>query len=260
MLDLDLTTVVFQLLNFLVLAALLYYFLFRRVMQRIEERAAEKEQLAREAEQNRQEAARLRTEQEERLERVEEKVAEIVAQARERMEDERKELLEELREEAERILGAALSESRRLQQQEMEAFHDDLLDAIMDIATEVIHQVAPQEVHDLLVQQLNDRIWEMGRKEMREVEMLRRSLGERSPTVHAVSARSLSEDQKQQLAQTFSAVADRNVNLELEMDPSLAAGIHVRVGDMVVENSIAKQLDQLREDVSKALKARMTDA
>jgi ATP synthase F1 delta subunit len=259
LLDLDLTTVVFQILNFLILAALLYYFLFRRVIQRVEKHAAEKEQMAREAEQDRHKAARLRTEQEERLERIEDEVAEIVAQARERMQAERNELLEEVRSEAERILGAALSESRRLQQQEMEAFHDDVLDAVMEVTVGVIRQVAPQEVHDLLVQQVNDRIWEMGRKEMREVEALRRSLGERSPTIQVVSAWPLSKEQQQKLAQTFSAMADRNVNLELEIDPSLAAGIRVRLGDMIVDNSIAKQLDQLREDVSQALKERIAD-
>ena len=43
MLNLDTATIAFQIVNFLVLAALLNYFLFRPVMRNMKDRAAEKE-------------------------------------------------------------------------------------------------------------------------------------------------------------------------------------------------------------------------
>ena len=46
MLDLDLATVAFQIANFLILAALLYYFLFRPTLRKMKEDAAAKELLA----------------------------------------------------------------------------------------------------------------------------------------------------------------------------------------------------------------------
>ena len=42
MLELDLTTILLEILNFLALGAGLYYFLFRPVMKRVEDRAKEK--------------------------------------------------------------------------------------------------------------------------------------------------------------------------------------------------------------------------
>jgi F-type H+-transporting ATPase subunit b len=259
MLNLDLATIAFQIINFLALAALLYYFLFRPVMSRVKTRAAEKERLAREMAQKREEAAKLRAELEERLANADEEAAAIITEAQEQAEAERTALLEEVHAEAERILVEAHADAQRLRQQAAEDFHDDVLDAILEISGQVIGRTAPPEVHDTLVQQLNDRIWELGRHEMERVETIRRSLGDRAPTAYVTSAQPLSAEQQGQLVRTFTALADRHVNLELRTDPDLAAGLRVRLGDMVVDNSITGQLNQLREAASKALRERVAN-
>jgi F-type H+-transporting ATPase subunit delta len=48
-------------------------------------------------------------------------------------------------------------------------------------------------------------------------------------------------------------LADRHVNLEVTVEPALAGGLRVRLGDMVVDNSIADRLEALRENVSRSL-------
>ena len=259
MLDLDIWTVVFQIANFLALAGLLYYFMFRPVMRTMKVRAAEKEQLDREIAQNREAAAQLRTELETRLAHAEEEAAAVIARAGEQAETKRGALLQEAQGEVERILVEAHADAQRLRSQAVEDFHDEVLDAILEISGSLIGQAAPPEVHDALIQQLSDRIWEMGRGEMSRVEAFRRSLGERAPTAYVTSARPLSPEQQGLLARTFTALADRGVKLELTMDPTLAAGMRVRLGDLMVENSIAGQLDELREGVSQALKERMAN-
>ncbi len=257
MLNLDFATIAFQIINFLALAALLYYFLFQPVMDSVKERVAEKERLAREMAQDREEAAKLRAELEARLERADEEAAAIIAEAQEQAEAERTALLEEVHAEAERILVEAHADAQRLRQQAVEDSYDDVLDAILDISGQVIGRTTPPEVHDALVRQLNDRIWELGRHEMERVETIRRSLSDRAPTAYVTSAQPLSAEQQGQLVRTFTALADRHVNLELRIEPDLAAGLRVRLGDMVVDNSIAGQLNELREAASKALRERV---
>jgi F-type H+-transporting ATPase subunit b len=258
MLNLDMATIAFQIINFLVLAALLYRFLFRPVMRGVKERADEKERLAHEMAREREEAAQLRAELEGRLAHAKEEAAAIIAQAGEQAEAERKELLYEVQAEAERLLVEAHTDAHRLRQQAVDEFHGDLLDAILEISGQVIGRTAPPELHDALVQQLNDSIWELGRSEMQRVEAFRRSLGDRDPTAYVTTARPLSPEQQGLLARTFTALADRHVNLEVQTDPSLAAGLRVRMADVVVENSIAGQLAELRETASSALKERLT--
>lgn len=259
MLNLDFATIAFQIINFLALAALLYHFLFRPVMSRVKAHAAEKERLAREMARDREEAAKLRAELEGRLANADEEAAAIIAEAQEQAEGERKALLEEALAEAERILVEAHADARRLRQQAIEDFHDDVLDVILEISGQVIGRTAPPEVHDALVQQLNDRIWELGRSEMQRVETIRRSLGERTPTAHVTSAQPLSAEQQGQLARTFTALADRHINLELRTEPNLAAGLRVRLGDMVVDHSIGGQLNELRKATSRALQERLAN-
>jgi F-type H+-transporting ATPase subunit b len=258
MLNLDIWTIAFQIINFLALAAALYYFLFRPVMRNMEERAAEKEQSARELAQEHQEAARLRTELEERLAHADEEATAVIAKAREQAQAERTMLLEEAQTEIERILVEAHADAQRLRQQAVDDLHDEMLDTILEISGWTISRTAPPEVHDALVQQLSDRIWELGRSEMERVETFRRSLGDRTPTAYVTAARPLSPEQQGLLARTFTALADRHVNLELKTDPALAAGIQVRLGDTLVNNSISGQLTELRETVSKVLKERVT--
>lgn len=260
MLDLDLATILFQIANFLVLTVLLYKFLFQPVMQTVQKRADEKRRLAMEMTAEREAASKLRTDLEEQLTHLDEEAETMLAEARVRAEREREALLRDAYAEAEHVLVEAQAEAKRAQQQAMADFHQDLLDSILDISRHVIGQNAPAGVHDELVQHLNDRIWELGQREMRRVESIRRSLGERTPTVHATSARPLSHEQQAQLVRTFSALADRTVHLELETDPALAAGIYVRIGDLVVDNSIAAQLNDVRDDVADMLAEQPTDA
>ena len=255
MLELDLATIVFEILNFLVLTALLYRFLFRPVMSSVKKRAAEKEQLAREMAQDREAAARLRAELEERLAHAEEEAAAIVSRAQEQAEEERAALLQDAYAEGERILSRVQADAGRLQEQALIDFHDELLGTVLDISGQVINRTAPPELHDELVQNLSDRIWEMGRSEMQRVETIRRSLGERAPTAYVTTARPLSPNQQGLLVRTFSALADHNVSLELTTDPALIVGLQVRLGDMVVDNSVAGQLAEMREDVLQAFKA-----
>ncbi len=254
MLKLDWATIAFQAANFLLLTGVLYYVLFRPVMRSIKERVAERERLKQKLAEERREVERLRAELEERLTTAEQEADEIITQVQKEAEARRRELLQEAEKEVERILAEGRSEAEKMRQQAVAQFHDQLLDAVLEVSARVIGQSAPPEVHDRMVRQLNERIWEMGRSEMERVEAFRRSLGERTPTAYVRAARPLSSQQQGELARTLAALADRNVDLEVEIDPSLGAGMRVRLVDIVVENTIAGQLGELRESVSKALK------
>lgn len=258
-LELDIPTILFEIINFLILTVVLYRVLFRRVMDSVKARAAEKERLSRQLAQDQQEAMRLQVELESRLANIDQEAADIVARAQRQIEAERKAMLEAAESEVGRLLMEAQVEAGQIQQQAMDQFHDDLLETILDISSRFIGQAAPAELHDSLVQQLNDRIWELGRSERRQVEAIRRALGERAPTAHVTSAQTLSPEQQRLLVRTLSALADHNVQLDLKTDPALIAGLHVRMGDMIVENSIRAQLAELRADVAQALEESTRD-
>jgi F-type H+-transporting ATPase subunit b len=259
MLNIDWATIAFQIINFLVLAGALYYFALRPTMERVRERRAEKHETMDRIEEEREEAEALREKLEERLSEAEEEAGQIVADAHKQAEAERQRMLSEVERNIEEMLEDARADVEQMRQRAVDEFHDELIEAICDVGAEVIRQAAPAEVHNALLSQLNDRIWEMGREEMGRVQAFRQSLGERTPTARVTTARPLSSEQQGELARTLTALADRSVDIEMETQPDLAAGMRVRLGDIVVDNSIAGRLRELREETSDALEERLSD-
>lgn len=247
MLQLDIPTIVFEIINFLALSILLYFLLFRKVMQRVRERAQEKERIMQEMREEREEAKQIRNELEEHLENVDEDVSEIVAKAQEEMEEERKNIIQSAKGEAERILNEARAEADQIQHKAMDDFRQQIFQTVTDISGHIIRNVSPGEIHNHLVEDLNQRIWELGRKEMDRVETIRRSLDERSATITVESAQELSADQQRKLVKTLSALVDRDIDLDISVDPDLILGLRMRVGDTVITNSIASELETIQE-------------
>lgn len=259
MLDLDLATVLFQIINFAILAGGLYWLLFKPIKRTIRRRTEEKEGVLQELHRERQAASLLRAELDEQLSRLEEESANTVALAREAAEKEHGQLLQEAQAEVEQILVEAQADAYRIRRQAVETFHTDLVEAILDVSGLIVGNTIPPEVHEALVRQLSNRIWELGRTDIQRVESLRQSLGQREPTAHITSAHSLTIEQQGLMARTLTALADRHVDLEVQIDPKLVAGIRVRIGDIIVDSSISGQLDELRGQVVTALQERIAD-
>jgi F-type H+-transporting ATPase subunit b len=259
LLQLDAATIIFQIVNFLILAALLYVLAFKPTMRTIRRRAEERERLTRELERERQAVSVRRAELDERLSRMDEEAANVVALAEEQAQEKRAQLLQEARSEVEQILVEAQADAYRVRRQAVDTFHEDLVDAVLQVSSIIMDNVLPEGVHDSQVRQLSDRIWELGRTDIQRVESFRQSLGEREPTAHISTAQALTLEQQGLMARTLTALADRHVDLEVRVDPELVAGIRVRIGDIIVDSSIAGQLDELRDLAIEALEERVAN-
>lgn len=59
----------------------------------------------------------------------------------------------------------------------------------------------------------------------------------------------LDEGQRRQLADALSKATGRNVTLKVMIDPSVIGGIYAKVGDTVIDGTIKRRLEQLKEQV-----------
>lgn len=255
----NLQTVLFEILNFLVLAWLLNRFVFKPTMLRIKQRAAEKAELVRQMEEEREAIRTLRVELSERLAGIDGEAHEVMARARDDSEAERLVALQEAQAEVERLLAEGHADAYRVRQQALGEFEEELVHTVLHIAGAVSAQLANDEMQTRFVKQLTDRVWEMGRSEMTRVENFRRSLGERTPTAYVRTARPLVPESQALLARTFSALADRNVNLDIKVDPALAVGLQLRLGDIMLDASVAGELESLRAGVRETLREHVAD-
>ncbi len=250
MLELDLSTVIWEIVNFLVLTVVLYYLVFKPMTKRAEERATEKAATKAALQADREEAAFKLAELDERLLNLDGEIQQITDEAYENSQIQQRDLLEATREEANQIMINAISEARKEQEVDFKRSQMDLVETIIDITTDTLVRVTPESVHDDLIDELSRRIWNMGRDEMRMVQSLRDSLADRIPTVEVAVPRELTTEQQMKLVNTFNALTDKEVDIEISLQPELIAGIRARIGDIVLDNSVGAQLNSLRDDIN----------
>lgn len=65
------------------------------------------------------------------------------------------------------------------------------------------------------------------------------------------SAVSLDDDQKSRLADALSKATGKSVELKVFVDPTVIGGISTTIGDTVIDGTVRRRLEQLREQVSK---------
>jgi len=253
MLNIDPTEIVGQIINFLVLAVALYFLLFKPTIKRIETRAKEKEALLESARLKDHEAEQKLLEIDTRLRDIDIELEQRVESAYQRAKIESESLIEATRIEAEKILSEAEIEAAKRQQHEVQEIQEQLVDKILALSGHILRKTTPESVHENLIDALNAEIWDLGKRDMRQVRTIRDSLVERTPTVFITSAKELSPEQQRSLIRTFSALADNNVNMEIDINPALIAGLSVRIGDLVVENNLAVELEELKSEVEKSL-------
>ena len=68
------------------------------------------------------------------------------------------------------------------------------------------------------------------------------------------SAIELSDEEKQQIRQRLIAEHGEGLTFTFDVDPALLGGLRVRVGDRLVDNSVASRLAALRESLSSVVR------
>jgi F-type H+-transporting ATPase subunit b len=257
MLTIDIPTILFQIFNFLVLAVALYFLLFRSVVRNVRERARKKEQLIQDVEKTKADTEKTLVAYQQKLADVDKEIDQIIKKAEQTVEDERKQAISDIELEANRILGEAQAEVENREKISLEQFYDQVVDQIMSVSQSVISKTVTVEIHNQLIQQMADEIWRMGREDLQRVASIRNSLRERIPIVHVDTAMPLTADQQGLLVRTFSALADRTIKTEIHEDKGLGAGCHVRIGDLVVDNTTTAQVQKLRDSATAELRKKL---
>jgi len=117
---------------------------------------------------------------------------------------------------------------------------------------EIVTQVFRSKIHELTLFYLYLLI-DKRREELigqTEAEFIHLANEARGVTIARVkSAVELTEQELTSLREKLSAHTGRQVDLQLEIDESIIAGVVVRIGDTVIDGSIAGFLDRLREQL-----------
>lgn len=247
MLEIDITTIIFQVINFLILVVILYFLLFRKIIQRAETRKQEMEKIRRDILSDLQNAERLKNDLELEIQNIDARIEEAFDKAKNDLEEIRNKVLNETREQAEQLFKQNHESFRMAQEQSIEDLQTEIVDTSLNMAKTLLEKVSSDEMHAFLVKEVNDRVLEFGRKEMARVRTIRASLTDREPILFIETAKPLQKDQQASIIRNFSALADQNVKLDIKQDMNLICGIRVRLGDYIIDNSLQSKLEEMGE-------------
>lgn len=246
-LGIDLVSLVWQIVAFIILVLLMNRLLFRPIRKAMDERAERVRESMEEAERIKQQAVRADEDYEARLKEAQNRAQELVDQARERARQEHEEMLERAHDEARQFLEDARAEIELERRDMAREARQQVAGLTVLAAGRLIGETLDLEKHRDLVEK---HVVELDEP----LEELERALAGVAPgEIRAVQVRSaipLAEQTQKAVRDRVARFLGDGVEVAFGTDADLIGGLTLQVGDQVVDLSVARKLNDLFREVA----------
>jgi F-type H+-transporting ATPase subunit b len=249
--QIDWTTFVLEVINFLVLVWLLKHFFYRPVLNVLDARQAKVQAIRSEAQSIRQDAEALRKQYETRLadwnaerDGARRKLGQDLAQERARRLDELRQSLadEEAKNRARSDAQVSAREAALRRQSVQEAY---------SASAALLQRLASEDLTARIAQLFREDLGALAEPEVTVLRQAAAELGEREP-VEVASAHPLAAAERGALAEALARSAGRSLELRFREEPELIAGLRVTVGECQLGASLAEELAFFRHEAEHA--------
>lgn len=244
MLNLNWSTLLLQILNFIVMALVLWRFLFKPVVKILDERSTRVTQAIDDAEKKAHEADEMRVEYEEKLSEAQEEAIAIRQQTQDELARSKKQLLEEAREEITTMREKAQHELEESRQQAIYQHRRELGRLVASLSARMMQEAGGPAFQQASIEQFIDQLSTLSPDEYQQA--LDESTAE-ILHVQLVSAHKLGAQHMQRIEQLLQTLSKQPVAIAHKVDESLVAGATARFGDVVIDGSLAGQLQNLKD-------------
>ncbi|RLC95946.1 MAG: hypothetical protein DRI77_09250 [Chloroflexi bacterium] len=240
MLDINLSTLLLQVANFLIMAYILTRFLFKPLKEMLDKRASQVAKAVEEAEKATREAEKLRLEYEKKRENIDAEIVALKNEARIVIDATRQQMLQEARQEIEAMRARAL--------EEIEQQRADALRLHRSKIGELVAALTRRMMEDILSPPLHRAYLDAFLHQLRSVQLNGRisANGEEAVSAELITATPLTQENKTRIVTTLETLVSQPIDLVCRVDAGLIAGAMVRLGDMLIDGSLQGQLQQLR--------------
>jgi len=216
-----------QIVNFLVLVALLRWLLYGRIVRAMQDREAKIQNRLEEAEERRREAEKTAREHEEKKREIEQRREQMLEEAR-----------NQAQEEGERWRREAREDVERKRQQWEEAFRRERRDLLSEVRRQAGHagvEAARRTLEQLADVDLESRICDRFAERLREIDdqqrdEIARHLGDGEDVVSIRSSFDVSKERRNQLRDALREAIGYNAEVEFEQASDLLCGLELDVG------------------------------
>lgn len=232
-------TLLFQIINFVVLLFILKRILYKPIREIIEKRRGLIARTVEDAEKTKKEAQALKEKCEEELKKVKELRSQMLERTREEALKDRNKLLGEAGKDAAKII----EKERALFDAEKKRAEAELKNKTLEIASvfvsNLLEDIADEELHKAIFRKLAK---ENG-KIVSDISKIKEK-GETLP-IDLVSAYPLKTDEVKMFQETVESQLAKKVSINTTVDKTLIAGIRIKACDMIYDCSLAGQVNAL---------------
>ena len=241
--QIDWWTLGLQAVNFLVLVWILSRFLFRPVTKIIAERRAAATQALDEARAAKEDAEVERQKARDEKAKLAEQRAGLVQQASEEAAREKAALIAKARMEAEELRKAAADEIERDKLGEKHALEDRASHLAVDIATRLFERLPDDARIAGFVDGLAQAVAELP-------EQSRADLGTADAALRLRAPRALTGEENDVCRKALSRALGREVDIAVDTDPAIIAGLELETPHTIVRNSFRADLDRIAYELT----------
>ncbi|MBN1640963.1 MAG: F0F1 ATP synthase subunit delta [Anaerolineae bacterium] len=243
MLQINWGRLLLQILNFAVMAFILWRFLFRSVIRILDERSDRVRSEMEEAERKRDEAEAQRAKLEEQMAAAEEQVIAMEQQAQEQIAQSRRQALNETRGEIAAMREKAETEIEDAHRQALYQHRQALGRLVTDLSARMVRDAATDDYQQASLQRFVDQL-----DALPDSRFQRPTTGEEEEAVavQLVSARDLDPQTRVHIEGRIKQLVGRPVVVAYETDPALVAGATLRFADTVIDGSLSGRLEDLQ--------------
>lgn len=237
----DLTTFLFQIINFIVLLFILKRLLYKPVREVIEKRRAMIEKTVQDAAKTKQDALDLREKYQKEMAGLKNLRDQTLERLRKEAMEERKKLLGAAEEEAGRVMKTQKAvfdaEKKRLQMQ----MKDKAIDTACVMAVSLLKDLSDEELHKAVHRRLLDGLEKIA-EDLSEMAGKNETL-----RVELISAYPIGGEELGKFSAAVESLTSRKVSVSTSVDEALIAGTTMKAYDKVYNFSVSGQVDLFRQ-------------
>lgn len=252
----DWFTTIAQIINFLILLWLLKRFLYKPIINAMNEREERILHRLREAEQAQLDAEREAQEFRQKSAELENRRESLIKDARSEAERVRKEMLHEARQE----VNESQERWFRSIQHGKETFLRDLYERVgrqtYEVARRALSDLANEDLETHIIETFLSRL---GNMEGEERESLERALEESDGSITVRSAFEVPEYLRIAIYERIESISPNGYDLNFECLPDLISGIELKLAGKKISWSLSSYLEELEENLAHALRERVQE-
>lgn len=255
--NIDWFVLISQVVNFLILLALLKHFLYNRIVKVMDEREQRIASRLDEAESKKKEADQELKEYQQKKQELDREQNEILEQAKQASEQRKKELIQKARDEVDSLR----SRWKKTVDQERDEFLRELRtkvgDQVYSISRRVLKDLSDEDLEKQIISVFIDRIQKMGEDEQTEIADFVKNSDEK---IQINSAFEIADDFKNKIEKALAEKISKKIELKFDITEEIICGIEMKLNGKKVEWSVDNYLSALEESFNRVIEEEVKES